>query len=237
MRNKILVGGTIFLVLIVSQAPVGIVQLLIPENASVNLINTNGTLWSGQGQLLINRQPIGTISWDLQGVTMLQGKVSYAVRAENQDQNLTAELMLLPDSGIRAGNGTIDAAAINRWLAPYNMQLSGQFSLDDVALLFENGRPTQAGGEVHWAGGPVTYTLAGETSTGLLPEMTAVLGPHAAAVVYASTGQTPLLHAELQENGFARIGVTKLLTKMLNRPWPGNDADHAVVLEVEEQVF
>lgn len=237
MRSKILVGGTIFLVLIVSQAPVGILQMLIPENASVNLINTNGTLWAGQGQLLIDRQPIGTIRWDLQGVTLLQGKVSYAIWAEDRDQNLTAELTLLPDAGISSADGTIEASAVNRWLVPYNMELSGQFSLEDVSLLIENGRPTQAGGEVHWGGGPVTYTLAGETSTGLLPEMTAVLGPRAAAVVYASSGQTPLLHAELQENGFARIGVTKLLTKMLNRPWPGTDADHAVVLEVEEQVF
>lgn len=67
--------------------------------------------------------------------------------------------------------------------------------------------------------------------------MTAVLGPGAEAVVFAAGGQTPLLQAQLQDDGFAKVGVTKLLTKMLNRPWPGSDADHEVVLEVEEQVF
>jgi hypothetical protein len=67
--------------------------------------------------------------------------------------------------------------------------------------------------------------------------MTANLGPGPKAVAYATGESTPLLHAALADNGFVRVGVTKYLTAMLGQPWPGSDPDHAVVLEVEEQVF
>ena len=67
--------------------------------------------------------------------------------------------------------------------------------------------------------------------------MTADLGPGPVAVAYATGESTPLLQAALTGNGFARIGVTKYLTRLLGQPWPGGDPDHAVVLEVEEQVF
>ena len=67
--------------------------------------------------------------------------------------------------------------------------------------------------------------------------MHAELGPGPTAVAFADGDTTPLLHAELKTNGFARIGVTKYLTKMAGNPWPGGDPDHAIVLEVEEQVF
>ena len=115
--------------------------------------------------------------------------------------------------------------------------LSGEFTLDAVEFTFAGGLPEQAGGEVRWTGGPVTYTLAGETSTENLPELTARLGPGPEAVVLPRGAATPLLKLELLDNGFAKIGVTKRLTKMLNTPWPGADPDDAVVLEVEEQVF
>jgi len=237
MRNKIVIGAVVFLALLITQAPAAILRWLIEQSGQATLIGTTGTLWQGQGQLLVARQPVGVVRWDLQGVTILQGKLSYHIELESPEQNLTASLRLFPDTGISATNGTIAADAINRWLTPYNIRLSGQFTLTDVALHFVSGRPDRAAGDIHWDGGPVSYQLAGESSSGILPEMTAVLGPRAAAVVFAVGGETPLLQAQLQDNGFAKVGITKLLTKMLNRPWPGSNADHEVVLEVEEQVF
>lgn len=48
---------------------------------------------------------------------------------------------------------------------------------------------------------------------------------------------TPLIEVTLGYDGFVRVGVTKALTNMLNSPWPGNDPDQAIVLQVEEQIF
>ena len=56
-------------------------------------------------------------------------------------------------------------------------------------------------------------------------------------MAFADGVSTSLLHAELKPDGFAKISVTKYLTKLAGNPWPGGDPDHVVVLEVEEQVF
>ena len=84
------------------------------------------------------------------------------------------------------------------------------------------------------------YALSGRTTTASLPALVAYLDEDAirpVATVFTQSGQTPLIKAELLENGYAKVGITKLLTKMLNNPWPGSDPDHAIVLEVEEQVL
>jgi hypothetical protein len=47
----------------------------------------------------------------------------------------------------------------------------------------------------------------------------------------------PLLRIEVLANGYVRIGITRLLTKLLNNPWPGSDVDHEVVLEIEERLL
>lgn len=237
MRKSLLFGALVFVVVVISQAPATLLRSMVERSGQATLLAPNGTLWQGSGDLLIAGTAVGRVFWDLQGVTILQGKLSYHVTLESPEQNLTGTLLLFPATGIEAISGSIEAAAVNRWLAPYNINLSGSFDLENVSLLFASGRPHSADGEVHWQGGAVDYRLANENSTGILPAMTAILGPSAEAAVFEQGGQTPLLKAELQANGFARIGVTKLLTKILNRPWPGSDADHEVVLEVEEQVF
>jgi hypothetical protein len=109
--------------------------------------------------------------------------------------------------------------------------------LDQAALILRGGVPRSAAGEISWSGGTVRYTLSGQSSSSTLPPLIAYLGDGVEAVVFAQNAQTPLIKAELLDNGFAKIGITKLLTKILDNPWPGSDPDHAVVLEVEEQVF
>ncbi len=237
MRSKILIGTAVFLVLLISQAPASIMRWAVSQSGQATLLASTGTVWRGSGELLIAGASLGILSWDLQGVTILQGKLSYHVRLESAEQNINGGLVLFPTNGVQNAEGRISSSAVNRWLAPYNISLSGEFNLENVSLMFSSGVPSSAGGEIHWQGGPISYRLANENSTGMLPPMTAVLGPAAEAAVFAEGGQTPLLQAQLQANGFAKVGVTKLLTKMLNRPWPGSDADHEVVLEVEEQVF
>lgn len=237
MRNKLIIGALVFLVLLISQAPVAIVRWLVGLTGQASLLQATGTLWGGQGELLVKRESLGLVSWDLQGVTILQGKLGYDVTLTGDGQNLAAVVTLGLSEVSADVSGNVNYIALNRWLSPYNIELSGDFALADVVVRVHDGFPDQTTGQITWTGGPVTYQLAGTRSTGELPEMTALLGPGPEATVFPSGGQTPLLQAELKRNGFARVGVTKLLTKMLNTPWPGADPDHAVVLEVEEQVF
>jgi hypothetical protein len=237
MRSKVVIGLLVFLLILISQAPVGIVRWMLDTTGRASLIGASGTLWRGEGELLVQQRSVGFVTWDLQAVTLLQGKLGYHVTVTGTGQDLEGLIQAGFSGVLLKFDGNVNYVALNPWLAPYNIVLSGDFALANVTARVHDGYPEETGGEVTWTGGPVTYQLAGNISTSRLPEMLALLGPGPEATVYPAGGQTPLLQAAIQRNGFAKVGVTKLLTKMLNTPWPGADPDHAVVLEVEEQVF
>lgn len=237
MRKAVAIGVVVFLVVLVARAPAGLLRTALESTGRATLLDVSGTLWSGAGQLLIERQPWGSVTWDLQPVTLLQGRLRYHVKLSGSNHQLDGDVDVMPESSRLILSGDVASSAVNPWLRPYDITLSGTFSLANATLSLHGGVPSAADGEITWTGGPVTYRLSGTTSTGNLPEMTALLGPGPEAVVFPTGGQTPLLQMSLQKNGFAKVGVTKLLTKLLNSPWPGADPDHAVVLEVEEQVF
>ena len=149
------------------------------------------------------------------------------------------------ESGFDVSNvvadGDVDANFVNQWLEPYNISLTGGFTLEQAALRLVGQTPVGADGEVRWNGGPVRYILSGNLSNKVLPGMRAELGPGPEATVYpvapAGADGTPVLQARILDNGFAKIGVTRYMTEILGTPWPGSEPDHAVVLEVEEQLF
>ena len=80
-------------------------------------------------------------------------------------------------------------------------------------------------GQIDWSGGLVRYTLAGVLYEVQLPPLTAYLDQNTEndpiATVYTQGGSTPLIMATLGKDGFAKVGMTKLFTKLLNNPWPG----------------
>jgi hypothetical protein len=236
MGKTLLVGAGVFVAVLIVFAPAGLVRYFA-SSGEVTLIEPRGTLWNGQSRILIHRQPFGTIAWELKPVTVLRGVLRYDLEVIGNGHQLSGEVDLSSDNLALLLSGTVTAATVNQWLEPYNIRLSGTFTLEGVRLVVVDGVPDTVDGAIRWTGGPVDYTLAGNYSTGNLPEMTGYLGPAVTAVVYQTGKQTPLLDMALQPNGYGRIGVTKLLTKLLGKPWPGNDPDYAVVLEVEEQVF
>jgi hypothetical protein len=142
--------------------------------------------------------------------------------------------------------GHARGAWLNQWLNDYEIELSGDFTFSALSLVLPHALPTgdgsalapgAAAGRLDWRGGPVRYVLALQEFRGALPALEAHLGEGLQAVVTPTGSTTPVLTVELLDNGFIRIGLTRLLTRMLNTPWPGGEADHEVVLMVEEQLF
>lgn len=231
-------------------APATLLRHAIPPDANVALSSLSGTLWDGEAVLLIGARNAGRLSWDFAPVTILQGALGYHLALSGPGQALEADLQLRPARVEAVVNGTAQGSYLNAWLAAYDIQLSGEFSLVDVKIampytLSPGAEPRagpaaangSAGGRLTWDGGPIRYRLSGQDYSGALPPLEARVGDGLEVVVYASGNETPLLRAELLANGFVRLGMTRLLTRMLNNPWPGGDADHEVVLEVEEQLL
>lgn len=242
MRRTILLGILLFLGFAVAFAPAGLVRLAFDQIQGATLTHPVGTIWQGQGQILLRERPLGTLEWDLRPAGLLNGALAYDFvlvgNADGRGHHLTGSTSIRFDRSLALQvSGSVSAGFVNQFLAPYDMMMAGDLTLTDVVLTAANGVPTGANGEIKWGGGPVRYILSGRIMSSILPPLVAYLGEGPEATVYAQSGQTPLIKAELLENGFAKVGITRLLTKMLDNPWPGSDPDHAVVLEVEEQVF
>jgi hypothetical protein len=237
MRSALVIGALIFIALIVVRIPASVVQNFIPSSAGIALLAPEGTLWSGSGDLLVAGNRTGRLVWSFTPVTFLQGRVGYDLELGAPGAHLGGRVAMGLSTIQAEIGGTVDAQFVNQWLAPYHIELSGAFELLAVSVTLEGQVPVAAGGRLTWEGGPLRYRLSGKVHDSVLPPMTADLGPELVAVAHATGESMPLLHAALKSDGFARFGVTKYLTRMLGQPWPGSDPDHAVVLEVEEQVF
>ncbi len=243
MKRYIVAGIVLFVVFALAFAPAGILDRAADAAPGLDLVDTRGTVWRGNADLLIEGLPMGQLSWDFEGSSLLLAAPSYAWHLTRPDGQLSGTAGSSISRYELNVEGQIEAEAFNAFLDRYDIRLSGDL---DVAPTHAAGNhdtrlPDTVTGQVDWSGGTVLYTLSGMRREVTLPPLTAYLdnGDNGMpeAVVYAAGEDTPLLIASLQKNGFARIGITKLFTKLLQTPYPGSDPDHAIVLEVEEQVF
>lgn len=243
MIRYVLVGLVLFIGFAVSFAPATLLKPLIENNTQARLSALRGSVWQGQAQLQVKQIALGQLDWDLQIASILQASPRYNWSLDRQGWQLTG-IAGADFNNLRiTANGAVQASAVNEWLSAYDITLSGSFDIINLMLAADhNGAVlSQVDGQIYWSGGRVRYILSGLLSETTLPEMTAYLNLNAQgmpqAIVYAQENESPLLIASQGSEGFIKIGITKLLTKMLGKPWPGSDPDHAIVLEIEEQVF
>lgn len=230
----------------VAFAPAALLRHAIPSGGGIGLTALSGTLWDGSADLVLGGIEAGRVEWRFTPVTILQGALGYHLALSAPGQALSGELRWRPSGIETVLDGTVQGAYVNAWLDRYDIELSGDFGLRSMRLVFPrefdpgaapDGATGSAAGFMTWSGGPVRYRLAGEDFSGALPPLEARFGERLEAVVQAAGNATPLLRVELLENGYVRLGMTRLLTRMLNNPWPGADADHEVVLEIEERLL
>ncbi|NOX49480.1 MAG: type II secretion system protein N [Gammaproteobacteria bacterium] len=243
MKRYILFGVIAFVLAMIVMAPAGLINRVTDRMPGVNLLDTAGSIWNGQGHLLIQGQDYGQLNWQFRPSTLVFLTPTFDWYLSHPQ----GELRGTAGSSLRSGNltiqGSVAAAVVNPSLAIYDIHIRGEFTFTDVLaeLSHANRTVVDIGGHIDWSGGLVRYTLAGQLQEVELPALTARLQMTdtntAQAVVYPVDQQTPLMIASMGENGFVKVGITKLFTKMLHNPWPGSDPDHAVVLEVEEQLL
>ncbi|MEQ8857839.1 MAG: type II secretion system protein N [Pseudomonadales bacterium] len=235
------VGLLLFLGFAVAFAPAALIRTVLPAEVGVDLLEPSGTLWNGVARLYLGGQDAGLVDWRFRPVAILQGRLGYAVELSGPGHTLSGNVAAGLGAGRLEIRGSVAAAVVNRWLSVYDIAITGAITLDGVELTvpydFASTAAGSASGDVTWEGGPVRYRLAGRDYAGALPPLAGHLGPALEAVVFPQDGQTPLLKAAILPNGFAKVGITMLLTQLAGNPWPGSHQDHEVVLEVEEQLF
>ena len=243
MIRYALIGTLLFLGFIAVFAPASLLKRVVEQYSSGEIIDPRGTVWRGQGQLLIANIPLGTIEWGIQATSILQGVLSYQWTLSQQSWHLNGQAGADFSEVFIDAAGNLTADSVNQWLSIYDIHLTGDFDIAPTKIVLQqtDGSISHVEGQIRWSGGRVRYQLSGLLHETTLPAMNAYLkinaNAEAEAVVYADNIETPLLVAVQGANGFAKVGITKIFTKLLDNPWPGSDPDHAIVLEVEEQIF
>lgn len=241
MKRTIAIGVILFLAFAIAFAPASLLRTLLPAQSGIDLLQAGGTLWNGHASLYLAAEPAGQVAWTFDPATLLSGSLGYDISLTGPEHDLRGTVSAGLGSAAATLSGQVSAAFANRWLAPYDIAISGDLTLEevhvqapyDVAVTGEGS----AAGTIRWAGGPVSYRLSGRSHQGDLPPLAAYLGEKLVVTVYPAEGRTPLITGRVLADGFVKIGVTQLLTGLVGNPWPGSHADHEVVLEVEEQFF
>ncbi|MEE2784511.1 MAG: type II secretion system protein N [Pseudomonadota bacterium] len=241
MKRYLAVGFIIFLFVVIAAIPAGIVARSLENIKGLSLVEPRGTLWTGQAHLLIQGRRMGILKWDLIPTSFFS--LTPTAVWTLQDKRLSLEGNV---SGIEpvtiSVSGNVDMALFAPLLKPYDLIVPGTIAAEQVSITFFPGTHqfTQTGGKIRWSGGQVHYILSGQHADAILPPMVADLtttNRQPIADIYAEGEPTQLMRAEITAEGTIKIGITKMFTKLLTTPWPGSDPDHAIVLEVEEQIL
>ena len=244
MKRYVIVGILVFVGFAAAFAPAGILDRAVDGIEGIDLLEARGTVWRGAARLMAHGELQGDLTWDFQASSLMELAPGYAWTLNDELRSLLGAVHYRDGAAELSMQGTLQADLFNPWLDRYDIYLTGMFDVLPSAVTIENGQPptlTAATGQIHWTGGLVRYTLSGQLREATVPELVAHLetkeGGGARATVLAMNDRTPLLVAEQSDGGYVKVSITKYFTKLLNNPWPGSDPDHAVVLEVEEQLF
>ncbi len=241
MKRYFILGILVFIAFAVAFAPARLVDRALDQVPQVDLIDPRGTLWTGLGDLVFRGVPVGRVEWQFDKTSPLALAPTYAWRLSDTAVNLEGSSGISTEAAHLEVRGQFLADFINAYAREYDIHIEGDFTVRDTAVRFDPADRTiiDLDGQIDWTGGRVRYTLGGQLRETQLPPLTAHLGVDPSgspqAMVFEDGGKVPLMTASQGAPGFIKIGMTKLFTKLLDTPWPGNDPDDAVVLEVEEQ--
>ncbi len=236
--KTIYIGILVFVLFCVALAPAGLLGLLVERLGGVSLTATAGTIWSGSGTLRLQGFGLGRLHWSFEPVTVAQLAPGYTWRLAGEGVDLHGRMAFRGDAIELSAKGVLANAAVNAGLAAYDIRLGGGFNIERLDATVTAGGFERLDGGASWSGGVVSYGLGGRSHTALLPPMRAeAQSAPVRAMAFAEAGNALLMQAEIMDGGYVKIGLTRRLLQLLNRPWVGSGADDEIVVAVERAVF
>jgi Type II secretion system (T2SS), protein N len=237
----IVIAVVTFVALLVFLAPASLVKKALESIPGITFSDVRGTLWSGSGQLAANGHSLGQLTYRFKPIELVLLRAAYDAHLQSESVDLSATVSATLNAALADLHGRLDAAALRELLQRYDMVIGGAFETQGLNVVQRwNAALPNVKGELRWSGAPVSYRLGNVTHRTVLPPLSGFIDSRAGKpemTAYEADHDTPLMFARVAEDGWVTIGITKRFTQLLGQPWTGSDADHAVVLEVQEQLF
>jgi len=240
-RQLLFLGLVFFLSFLVIFLPASSIRFVTNAIPAIDFSTTEGSIWNGSGRLRVTKLYAGSLSWSVDPVQLVFGKLAIEWVLEDQTHTFGGAATIRLGSMAFSFDGLIEAATINRVLAPYNMNLNGALHLRSIkATINKSEGPIRVQGHMRWDGGTVQYHMSNQRFQRELPallgELQMVEGIPS-MTVRSETDDTPLIRARLDDDGWVHIGITKRFTHLIGQPWPGDESDGAIVMEVSEKLL
>ena len=240
-RQLLFLGLVFFLSFLVIFLPASSIRFVTNTIPAIDFSTTEGSIWNGSGRLRVTKLYAGSLSWSVDPVQLVFGKLVIEWVLEEQTHTFGGAATIRLGSMAFSFDGLIEAATINRVLAPYNMNLNGALHLRSIkATINKSEGPIRIQGHMRWDGGTVQYHMSNQRFQRELPallgELQMVEGIPS-MTVRSETDDTPLIRARLDDDGWIHIGITKRFTRLIGQPWQGSEPDPAIVMEVSEKLL
>ncbi len=233
-------GVGLFALLILIRPPAALLATLI-NSGPVSLEATNGTLWSGSGELWVRQQPAGNVEWHWLPSALLSGELGADLRLFNTGMDVTARVYLSPrERRVEHLSGRLDEETLARLLRPYDLAVNGRLQLAELAARFGPSGYQQASGDIQWTGGQLAYRLQGRRFEAQLPPLKGKLelrGNTLQLAARTAEFEPPMLKLALRPDGWFKAAASRAFIELAGQPWPGDSAPADIVLEVEEKLF
>ncbi len=207
----------------------------------LNVGNAEGRIWNGKVAAQYGLFAPVDVQWDLAATPLVLGQVAAAIDVSGNGLDVS---FLLDAEGNTAslsdGRGEIQGHYINQVSGQFGMDLSGTFTLTDIAIDLENNWPTRISGEITWPGGLINIDTPQQLHSVSLPPMRGLLSTAADALVLTLYGETeePLITLTLRRDGWAKAAVSFAFMALTEIPIPGQTSSgNGIALLLEEKVL
>ncbi len=236
----VIAGIVTFLVFLLVMAPASLVVATAEDQLKqvpdLKIGEVSGRIWSGSAQIQYQQFP-AMVTWNLSALPLLVGRLSADVQLREQGLDANFHVSASGTEGtVSDAELLVDASYINQISISYGLDLSGQFSVSEADVSFNNQWVTSAAGILEWPGGIVHIETPQQLYSVDLPPLNGDLSMDGDNLRLAidGTGER-MLDLTLKRSGWVEAGVSYAFMELAGLPLTGNTTssreEPAVLLE------
>lgn len=231
----------VYLVALVATTPLSWVKQYIDpvlQAQGVRLVELQGNLWRGSGQVQVPQQPIYQVEWQSQPLELFLARLPYQLSVSTPFVEVNGRVLLKP-LGLAVENvsGYVDEGQYSRVLANFNAEIQGRLVFDEVAAdsswRLDLGEAT---GQLSWSGGPLSLRFGSSNQRFEVPQMSGVILSDDTAwrLNIAGLNGESFIESRLEREGTGVVEVRRVLADQMNLSIPGSSP---ILIELAQKVF
>jgi general secretion pathway protein N len=160
MKKKIIILVTLFIVLVIINAPVKFVENYMPSTKDIIINGLQGTVWSGEiNSVVVKGWNLSQLDYNLSFISLITGKIGASTFIKKGDVigDVSFELEDEKNLSIKQANLKIPAMKIESYLPIKGIELSGSLYSRNLNVLVVNNKPTLVDGITEWKKASVNF--------------------------------------------------------------------------------